>query len=201
MRTFDTVYNLYFDITFDIAFETEFTSVLHASPSYDLNTESSAVSVANERTLVIVTIIYTNILTSSEYSAVSILIRLQMQILKPYYTCYCFIFIESLGEPTGFLESVTMISDIVPRLLLLLIPKRNYTLIHSVDIYFGVNFGASLCSLLTFHGTIRLIVLTLIFIVSLVNVYLSYDEYFTSGECVVIQKMVLTPYMDILLNG
>ena len=62
-------------------------------------------------------------------------------------------------------------------------------------------FGPSLCSLFTFHGTIHLIVLTLILVLSLVDVYSSYDAYLTSGECVIVLKMGSTPYMDIPLNG
>ena len=35
------------------------------------------------------------------------------------------------------------------------IPSAVITSINSLDIYFEVKFGPSLCSLLTFHGTIR----------------------------------------------
>ena len=58
LRTYNIVYMLYFDTTFDTAldtifntaFSTTFTSVLHTSPSYDIDTESSTVSIANEAT-------------------------------------------------------------------------------------------------------------------------------------------------------
>ena len=93
----------------------------------------------------------------------------------------------------GLRTSVTMISDIIPRLLLLFIPMQYYTSFHSCVIYFEVNFVPSLLSLLTFHETIYLIVLTLISILSLVDVYSSYDVYCTSGECVIVRKWVQSP--------
>jgi len=66
--------------------------------------------------------------------------------------------------------------------------------IHILDIYFEVNsFSPSFLSLLTFHGTIHLIVLALILILSLLDVFLSYDVYFASGECVIVPKMGSTP--------
>merc|ERR1712238_588143 len=84
-------------------------------------------------------------------------------------------------------------STIVPRLLLLLMPIQYHTSIHSLGIYFEVNFVASLLSLLTFHETICLIVQSLFSILSLADVYSSYDVYCTSGECVVVQKWVQSP--------
>ena len=50
-----------------------------------------------------------------------------------------------------------------------------------------------LLTLLTFHGTIYLIVKSLFSILSLVDVYSSYDAYYTSGECVIVQKRVQSP--------
>jgi len=43
LRTYDTVYNLYFDTAFDTALDTTFTSASHASPSYDIDSSSSAI--------------------------------------------------------------------------------------------------------------------------------------------------------------
>ena len=98
LRTYNTVHILYFDTTFDTALDTAFntaidttfTSASHASSSYDIDTTSSAVSVADEATFATVTLIYTDILTSSESSAVSIPTQLSIRILEPCFTCFCF---------------------------------------------------------------------------------------------------------------
>ena len=68
-----------------------------------------------------------------------------------------------------------------------------YISIHSLNIYFEVNFRPSLLSLLSFHGTIPLIVLTFFSILSFVDEYASYNVYFTSRECVIVPKMGSTP--------
>ena len=123
--------------------------------------------------------------------------------LSNHYTLYC------LSRPYSMTFCVVdnavtktpMISDITFWLLLLLIQMQCYASIHSLNIYFEVNFGPSLCSLFIFHGTMHMIVLTLISILSLVDVYSSYDVYFTSGECVIVPKIGSTPWMDISLNG
>ena len=109
------------------------------SPSYDIDTELSAVSVADEATFATVTLIYTDILTSSESSAVSIPTQLPINILEPCFTCFRFYLRGSREEPTGLRTSVTMISDIIPRLLLLFIPMQYYSTFDSmnwVDSYF-----------------------------------------------------------------
>jgi len=57
-----------------------------------------------------------------------------------------------------------------------------YTSIHSLDIYFEVILGPSVLSLLTFHGKIRLNVLTLILILYLVDVDSSNDVLVALGR-------------------
>jgi len=159
LRTYDTEHNLYFEITLNTAFntaiDTTFISASHASSSYDIDTDSSAVSVADEATFATVTLIFTDILTSSESSAVSIPTQLPINIFEPCFTCFCFYLRGLLRRIYYFLRtSVTMISDIIPRLLLLLIPMQYYTSFHSRVNDFEVNFVPSLLSLLTFYETI-----------------------------------------------
>merc|ERR1712238_476159 len=78
-------------------------------------------------------------------------------------------------------------------LILLFEPSCQFDQIISVPSTLLLLHEALLLSLLTFRGTIRLIVQSLLSILSLVDVYSSYDAYCTSGECVVVRKWVQSP--------
>jgi len=201
LRTYDTVHNLYFDITFDTALhtaiDTTFTSASHVSPSYDIDSTSSAIY--DEDSSVVTTSPSVSIADEAT-SSVTLSTRDFDIALKTYDTVYDSYFdsiFDAAFNTTKVIDSTskTFLSYDIDSSS----SSAAVTIMTTVfdgrtgDNDFDLHFDSVATFILILTSLMLVIVLIHISILSLVDVYSSYDVYCTSGECVVVRKWVQSP--------